>query len=515
MSDKIRLFLLRILVPLFLGLALSLAFAPFEYWVIGWIVPAVLFWLWLQTQWRDAPLQGYFFGVGMFAGGVHWIYYSIYTYGGTPFEVAVILNGLLILFLALFPAVLAWGLKSLSRHQEQRLDQRVSLFMLAACFVAFWPLMEWLRGWLLTGFPWLSLGYSQIDGPLSGFAPVIGVYGVGMITVLVSVSLVLPILLGWTAQSEQSNRGRHALSVVFGIFVIVLARGLNTVNWSQPAGDAIRVAVLQGNIDQARKWSPAGRREALRRYLAMTEEQMDKDLIVWPETAVPYFFSDIAPRLNALAEEAKETGTAVLVGIPTREMDGRYFNSVIGLGNASGLYHKQHLVPFGEYVPLHDWIGPVLQFLRVPMSDFAEGSDDQGLISHPDWQIAVSICYESVFPRVVGSGVDLSNLLVNVTNDGWFGETIAPDQHLQIARMRALEFGRGMIRAASTGISAIIDEKGQLVGSVQQNELGILEGSVIPLTGQTPFSRYGDVWLFILLIVITVIWVLTDKFGRR
>lgn len=484
-------------LPLVYGLMLALAYAPYDAWLFAFLSPALLIHLWHRTDWHQAPMQGFFFGIGWFSGGLHWIYYSIYQYGGTPFWVSVILNALLIALMAVYIAALGW--------LGRRYLARLSFLQQCLGVTLLWPLMEWFRGVFLTGFPWLSLGYSHLNDPLAGFAPVLGVYGVGFMSLLVSVGLALLAGSLWR-RGQWTSSANGIVGAGFVVAILLLGMGLQQVQWTQASGKDLHIAIVQGNIDQGRKWSHTGRVESLRVYQQMSRENWGQDLVVWPETSVPYFYDDAKAYLMRLSAEARRADTALLVGVPIRESGGDYFNSVIGLGAADGRYDKQHLVPFGEYVPLKMLLGELLQFLRVPMSNFTAGDTVQTPIVAGKRKLATSICYEDLFARDMREQVLASEMLVNVTNDGWFGDTVAPAQHLQIARMRALEFGRGMVRAANTGVSALIDAKGNIVSQSRQGERTVLTGRLTPKTGGTPYSHFGDAWLSVLLALLVFGW---------
>lgn len=491
-----------LVAPTAFGLLLALAFAPVDWWWMALLAPALLVALWQRTDWRDAPLQGFWFGVGWFLGGVHWIYYSIYQYGGTSFWLSVILNGVLILFMAGYVALLGW--------LGKRFLSRLSLSQQALGVVMLWPLMEWLRGTLLTGFPWLSIGYAHLQTPLSGFAPILGVYGVGMVSLFVSMGLAIPVLAILSpSQSLSTRQILYWLALTF--LVLVLGVGLKQVEWTSSRGQPLRVAIVQGNINQSDKWRLEGRMRSLNIYQELTRENLDSELIVWPETAVPFFFGQVAPYLQRLSAEMRGNKVALLVGVPVREANGRYFNSVLGLGLAEGRYDKQHLVPFGEYVPLKVILGDLLQFLQVPMSNFSSGASGQPPIQIEGRRLATSICYEDLFAGELRDQALMSEILVNVTNDGWFGQTVAPAQHLQIARMRALEFGKPMVRAANTGISALIDAKGNSVSQSGQAERVVLKGQLQPKVGFTPYSAIADRWLVLVVFALLII----QRYGRK
>ena len=264
--------------------------------------------------------------------------------------------------------------------------------------------------------------------------------------------------------------------------VVVGALLLDDIRWTSVAGPPKRVALIQGAVPQAVKWSQAYRQPSIELYAELSEPYWGSSLLVWPETAIPAFAEEVPESVAALTSRAQKSDTALLVGMPTGQLvgDGGYFNSVVQFGNVSGRYDKRHLVPFGEYLPFDRWIRPLTTFLRIPMSNFSAGDLQQPLLSADDYKIGVSICYEDAYAGEVAHALPQANVLVNVSNDAWFGDSIAPHQHLQIARMRALETGRYLLRATNTGISAIIDERGEVVAISSQFVPDVVSGEMIP-----------------------------------
>jgi apolipoprotein N-acyltransferase len=345
--------------------------------------------------------------------------------------------------------------------------------------------MEWLRGWNFTGFTWLQLGYSQVDSPLAGLAPVLGVYALSWMVAL-SAGLFLMAL----RHQRQSRWGALAgLLLIWGGAALLRPGG-----WTQPAGAPLRVALLQGNISQDVKWQAGHRQATLETYLEMTRSRWGADLLVWPESALPGFYHTFATFVTLLAEEARQHHTALLLGTPYRdETTARYYNSIAVLdAEPPRFYHKRHLVPFGEYLPLPDILSGAVDFFRFPMSDFSRGPDFQPPLAAAGQKLGLSICYEIAFSPVIRTSLPAATLLVNVSNDAWFGNTIGPHQHLQMARMRALETGRYLLRATNTGISAIIDPQGKIKGRSPQFVPHVLAGEVIGYTGATPYLYSGD-----------------------
>jgi apolipoprotein N-acyltransferase len=470
------------------GVLVPLGFAPFGWWPVPVVALLLALVAWLVAPQR-AFWRGWLYGVGQFGFGVGWVHVSIHQFGGNGLPTSLAITFALVAYLALYPALLAALVATLWRRE--RAPWRVVLALPAG-----WLLLEWVRGWLLTGFPWLTLGTSQLDAPLAALAPVGGVLAVGFVLVLTSALL-------W-ALGTAGNAGRAiALLLLAGLWGGMVMWGGR--DWTEPAGEPVPVTLLQGNISQARKWLPEELDLTLRRYRELTEQGWDSRLILWPETAIPVFYEDVADDyLVELQAAARRHGSDILTGIPYRDpVSNDYYNAMLGIsGDRRNLYFKRHLVPFGEFLPLRDLLGEALRFLRVPMSDFSRGPADQRPMRLAGQPVGITICYEDVFPAELRSVLPEATLLVNVSNDAWFGDSIAPHQHLQIARMRALETGRPLLRGTNTGISAIIGPRGEVLARSPQFRVDVLHGEVEPRRGATPYVRYGDAPILALALLL-------------
>ena len=425
-----------------------------------------------------AAWRGWLFGLGLFGVGTSWVRES-FTFSEVPPAAALALTVAFVAFMALYPAALGYLQARLGRGLSWRWR---ALTLLPAA----WVLVEWVRGWLFTGFPWLQVGYSQVGAPLGGLAPVLGVYGVGW-AVALSAGLLLALVRGGVPVPGRVAAGA-ALAALWG-----LGWGLGHAEWTRPSGPARSVAVVQGNVAQDLKWRDEQRAASMAHHLALTRAHWDADLVVWPETAVPAFAHRVQGFLAELSDEARAHGAGVLLGVPFRDAEsGRYFNSVMALGSELGVYHKRHLVPFGEYVPFSPVLGRVLDLLNAPMSDFSAGPPGQPPLAVDGLRVGVSVCYEDAFGEEVIEALPAADLLVNLSNDAWFGDTVAPHQHQQKARMRAIETGRDLVRATNTGISALIDWRGSVTGRAPQFQSVVLRGSVTPRSGTTPYAALGN-----------------------
>ncbi len=463
---------------LLIGALMPLAFAPLNIFFVAIVCPAILVLFWLRCSPPQAFHCGYFFGLGMFGVGVYWLHISINMFGGVNILLAIILTALLVAFLSLYPALVGY----IGRRWFKSND---AIFLLAAC-PALWVISEWVRAWFLTGFPWLNLGYSQIDSFLSGPASLFGVYAVSWLTFIIASLLAC----------LYHYRARQGTAIIVSVILLSISSwSLTKINWTTATKDDVSVALIQAAIPQKLKWLPEMREQSLELYMQLSEPYWGNDLVIWPETAIPAYNFTVASFINNLSALTSKYQTTFLSGIPSKEPEVReYFNSVMMLsqGNTSW-YHKQHLVPFGEYLPLKPLLGVFLHFLQIPMSDFSPGQQESPVLTANDLSIGVSICYEDTFGEEVIKALPEATVLVNVSNDAWFGDSLAPHQHLQMARMRALESGRYLLRATNTGVSAIINEKGVIVKQSPQFEPTALSAQITLFEGSTPFARWGNI----------------------
>lgn len=471
------------------GAATTLAFAPFSFFPISLLSIALLFFLWIDVPLKKIVKRGFLFGLGLFGTGIQWIHYSMSQFGGVPFTLAVFLTFLLVLFLALFPAAAGYLFK---RYFSSSQENKTWILVLPALFV----LTEWVRGWIFTGFPWLTIGYSQIDTPLNGFTPIAGVFGLSFI------SLVCSALIAYALHNT-----RQAIKFSSLAFILIFISGaiLDLIDWTTPTGKPLKATLVQGNVTQDQKWLPEQRRPTIELYSKLTRENWGSDLIVWPETALPAFYHQAKRFLDELNQEAQQNNTDMLLGVPVMDPDDRrYYNAVISLSKTQEFYHKQHLVPFGEFIPFKALLGNILKVFDVPLPNFSYSDNKNRILSITNHKVGISICYEDAFGEEAILALPDVDLLVNVSNDAWFGDSIAPHQHLQIARMRAIETGRPMLRATNTGVTAIIDHRGEIQSQLPQFKAQALTGSVQAMTGSTPYVMLGN-WLVVssaLLILI-------------
>ena len=477
---------LSMLLALLSGALMVLSFAPFHLYPLA-VISLLGFYQALRgSTGVHAFRLGWLFGMALFGVGVAWVRISLNEFGNMPALIANLLMLLFVAAMALYYGLGAWLIWLLERWLASRAAPVWAGPLLV--FPALWVLVEWLRGWLFTGFPWLLAGNGQLDGPLAGLAPVLGVHGLSL-AVAVSAGLLWG-LLRWSGPL----RRRAAAGFVL---LWLCAAMLGQLEWTRPAPTAgqrpIHVSVIQGNVEQAVKWDADGLLPTLDIYLTLTRAHLDSDLIVWPETAVPEFYHHVEEALlKPLGERARAAGSEVVVGLPVMEPDGRYYNALVSLGSREDRYFKRHLVPFGEFLPFKAPLRPLIDWFEVPMSDFSRGQARQPLLRVGAWPVGVSICYEDVFPEEVRQALPEAAFLINVSNDAWFGDSLAPHQHLQFARLRALETGRWLVRATNTGISAIIDPRGRVQAQLPLFERAALTGTLEARVGATPFVRFGS-----------------------
>nr|VFK00576.1 MAG: apolipoprotein N-acyltransferase [Candidatus Kentron sp. LFY] len=486
-------------VALVAGLLMPFSFAPFGVHGLTIVALALLFRIQTSTTPARAFWRGWIFGIAMFGTGVFWIHES-FGFAAVALPLAVFLTCTLIGILAIYPALFGFFAAFWSRKFRVAPGfpvVRGFMLPLATLLVlpAGWILQEWMRGWFFGGFPWLQLGYAHMDSPLAGLAPLLGAYGVGWAAAVSAGLLLLALRMMESGQSTAKERvvGLSALSVsaagIWGGSIL-----LDRETWVTPVGAPMEVALIQGNIPQDKKWLASQRQPTLDRYSSLTRRETGRDLVVWPETALPGFYHDFTDFAADLRREAHAHDMDILLGVPTLDRESqRYFNSVVAItGEGEAFYHKRHLVPFGEYLPMAGILRGILDFLRIPMSDFTAGSPVQAPLRVAGQSIGASVCYEASFGRDMITSLPQATLLVNVSNEAWFGDSLGPHQNLQMARMRARESGRYLLRATNTGISAIIDPRGRVTDRAPQFRLFVLTGTITGMNGATPYVRHGN-----------------------
>ena len=483
------------------GALITLSLAPFSFWPLAIIATAILFVVLQQQSIKHSFWLGWFFGLGLFGTGASWVYVSIHEFGYTSIYLAAFLTflfcGGLAFCCAITWALYAWLLKknavifnsssSITAAMQSVTSQQLILF------AAVWVCGEWMRSWLLTGFPWLFIGYSQTESVLAGWAPIVGVYGVSFI-ICISGAVISHLLF----LRQGFHTHRTLLTAVALCWFIAIP--LKYVQWTLPAGEPQQVSMVQANISQHDKWRREYRQPTLTLYKNLSEPYWESsDLIIWPEAAIPMYYQYANDFLDQMDVLAAKHQSALLTGIPSRDTHSdNSYNSIITIGNGNGVYHKQNLVPFGEYIPFANLLGNVLAFFELPASTMHAGNTDQAALTIQQWQSKPLICYEIVYPGLTAKAAGVSDVLITVSNDSWFGASIGPLQHLQMAQMRALENGRYVLRSTGSGVSAIINPAGQIVARSEQFEQTVLTGEFKLMQQNTPWTRYGY-WLTPLL----------------
>lgn len=473
-----------------LGAVSVLAFAPFGWFALVWFSLGGLFLLLRQaTGWRQGAVLGFAFGGGWFGVGTSWVFVSLSVFGGLPPIIAGIATLLFCALLAMFPALASgyfvrW--------------QRGGFLARAALFAALWMLFEWARSWVFTGFPWLSLGYSQSPpSPLAGYAPIVGVYGVSVLTAFLAACI---------AETVSTAFHRKYLPLLWPLLcggaLIGIGAFAADLRWTEPQGQTVKVALLQGNVPQDLKWRPEKLTDSLTIYGELMRAH-PAELTVLPETAIPAFLDQLPrPYLEMLLNHALAQQGDLLFGVAVGD-GAHYANAAVSIGvSPTQLYNKSHLVPFGEFVP--PGFGWFLDMMRIPMSSFTAGPDRQAPMEIAGQKVAINICYEDVFGAEIIRALPEATMLVNLSNTAWFGDSLAQPQHLQIAQLRALETGRPMLRATNTGMTAVVGVDGKVLAVLPPFTRDALVAEVQGYGGSTPYVRWGN-WAALLLAFLLLL----------
>lgn len=478
------------IVAFFAGAMLTLAFAPFSLFPIAIFSPALLLWLWLPVTAKRAAWRGWLYGLGFFGTSVYWVFISIHTFGNAPIALAALITALFIAILAFFPALNGY---LLNRYFPQKIGRKV-----ICAFPAIWVLLEWVRSWFCSGFPWVLLGDSQLHSPLKGFAPIYGVFGVSLAVLLCSGILIYAI------DHSQQGKYKRVFGALFSFILIwIIGGGLTFMTWTYPQGEPIKVSLIQGNIPQEMKWSPEHLQSTLNQYLTLTTSHWGSKIIVWPEDAVTLPLPEAGEFIIQLDASAKAHHASLITGIPVKKQNTQdYFNAVVAIGESTDVYLKHRLVPFGEYTPVPGIFKPVMNLFNIPMSNLTAGPGIPIPMTISGIKIATFICYEIAYPELVVSHDPSIGMILTVSNDAWFGRSIARDQHLSIAQMRALEMGRPLLFVSNTGLTAIIKPNGMIQSLAPADKAVVLTDMVQPTQGRTPWQRRPMDPILILLFLL-------------
>lgn len=480
------------LLSIIAGGLVPFSFEPFGFYFLIFVSLSTLFYLWYKTESaKESFISGYLFGLAMFGIGVSWLHISINLFGGMHIIGAWFFTFLLIAFISLYPA--------LCGYLAYQFFKKHYLFVLPAI----WLITEWARGWILTGFPWLNIGTSQTDSLLANFAAVIGDYGISFVICIIAISIV-NLFIG--------RLQTKIISSSFILLIFVASLLLENVNWTETNGQTLDVALVQGAIPQEIKWHPDLRDKTYDIYSGLSQPYWSSDLIIWPETAIPSYYHTASDFIDKISETRKNGNAYFMSGIVNKDIaTDKYFNSILLMDGSHRFYNKHHLVPFGEYLPLKPMLDRFLRFLQIPMSDFSPGKFSNKILKTDKAIFGMSICYEDAYGTEIRQSLPDANILINVSNDAWFGDSFAPHQHLQIARMRAIENGRYLLRATNTGISAIIDNKGKVVAKSPQFKPHALNTEVELFNGTTPFSQYGNAFVLTISFISLLISFLLQR----
>lgn len=477
---------LQFIITLIAGALIAPSFAPFNIPYLVVLPPALLFLCTYSKTPKQAAWLGWGFGLSFFGSGVSWVFVSMHEHSATPVAIAVALTALFVAALALLFTLQMWLWR-----------KWFSARWVALSFIGLWILFEWLRSWFLTGFPWLYLGNAALNTPLQNIIPIAGVWGASLLWLIIAIS---------AAYFVKTWRLLPLLILPLPLIGAYLLPN----QWTQATGDELRVAVVQPNIPQNIKWNPNYRPEVLANLAKLSAEHSDADLLLWPETAIPTLFQNAAAPLAEILDKLDSANTTLISGLPSvvaspdHPLGRKIHNSLATLTVNSGVYHKQRLVPFGEYVPLEDYLRGTLAFFNLPMSSFSLPAEQPAYLELGQYRLSPAICYEIAYPELVRRSSVQSDFILTVSNDTWFGKSIAPAQHLQIAQVRALENGRWVIRGTNNGFSALIDTQGQIAETIPQFSRGVLRGVVPAMQGETPYQTYGHLPLILLMALLAM-----------
>lgn len=489
----------RLLLAIVAGAATAFAFAPFGIYALAALGPALLFLLWEGATPREAAKSGFIFGAALFGAGTWWLYTAIHDFGQAPMWLAVPLVLAVFAIMGSYYALLGWVVTRFARAAS---TLRVLLLLPAA-----WILMEALRGWLFTGFPWLELGYAHSDSPLAALAPVGGIHLVTFANIVTAGALIVLLRGAWRDRAIAVV----AVLVFWGGGLLLADR-----QWTAAAGDEMDIALLQGAIPQDEKWLVENRLATLERYRQLNREALGVRIIVWPESAIPILAHDATVFLESIRQESRARNSDVMIGLLRFDFDtGEIRNGLYSMSGAGdGWYYKRQLVPFGEFFPVPAFVRRWMRLMSLPYYDMKSGADDQPTLAAGGQQLAATICYEDAYGGDQLANLDKATLLVNVTNNAWFGDSAAPHQQLQMARFRAREAGRWLMRSTSNGVTAVIGPDGSVTARAPQFTPAVLKSRVQPRTGLTPYAQVGD-WPVLSLALLLIAAVVVAGWNRK
>jgi len=483
------------------GLSLVFAYAPFSLWCLTLTIPSIVFYQINALSPKKASKLVGIFAFGWFASGISWVHVSIDQFGGLPLIISVGLMLLLCLYLSIFPAFATYLTGRLSPNN------RLNLWLLPS----FWLLGEYLRSVFLTGFPWLSLGYSQIESPLASFAPLIGEVGITALVITFNICLTKVFII----LKHRDRQNTLMLPSALLLTILGCSYILSQMTWVTPTNKTTKVALVQANIAQAKKWAPEQEWPTMLKYLDLSRVNYDADIIIWPESAIPALEPSVQDYLITVNNSALLNNTAVITGIINYNFESKeYFNSLIVIGPKNGndkqgysyfhrnRYSKNHLLPIGEFIPFQEWLRPIAPLFNLPMSSFSRGNYQQENLIANNLNLLPLLCFEIAFPHQLSANLtNETDIILTVSNDAWFGNSHGPHQHMEIARMRALEFGKPLLRATNNGITAVVDHQGNFIDTLPQFKEMVLKAQVPLVQGTTPYSRWPKLTLFLMMFI--------------
>jgi apolipoprotein N-acyltransferase len=484
-----------VLIAFVLGALLSTAFAPFSVFPLAVLCLAALFLMWETATPRRAAWLGFAFGSGTFLAGTYWLYTSVHVFGQAPLWVAIFLMLALVAIMGAYHALVG--------YLVARWLPRPPLMRWLIAVPALWVTVEWLRGWVASGFPWLALGYSQIDSWLAGYAPLVGVYGLSVLVVMSAGALVATL---------REPGGARVMAVL--VLAAIWGGGwwLSQFEWTQRTGEPVTVSLVQGAISQDLKWQKENREATFDLYRELNRKALGSRIIVWPEAALPALAHEFDDYLKERYREAQAKGSDLVIGVLRYDFDRKqYRNSILAMSDQLTWYDKRRLVPFGEFFPVPPFVRDWMKLMSLPYVDMTAGHPEQPPLQAGGQKLGATICYEDAYGSQQLEVLKEATLLVNVSNDAWFGDSTAPHQHLEIARMRALEGGRTLLRATNDGITAVIGPNGSVFEKIQQFEPGVLTTKVEPRIGLTPYARTGNVPV----VALCLFWLLIGLIAAR
>jgi len=508
-----RSFSLQLLIAFAAGAICHFGIAPFDFQAIAVASISILFaqlTLNNNINTKQHFLIGLSYGVGLFLAGLRWVHVSLDQYGGLPLPVTLALLCLLALYLAIFPALTSLAFAKLKRSERS---------INALIFASLWILLEFARGKALTGFPWLWLGYSQTQGIFSQSAATIGALGLSFVVALVG-ALVVNVL--------KRSLASGALLVV----TLIAMSALSSIDRITISDKSINLALIQGNIEQTMKWQRDAMWPTIGTYMKLTRENFDADVIIWPEAAIPAVEAWVEDYLHAIDQEAKSNNSAIITGVIARKINRensdnkplkQHYNALITLGQSSNgdteqmpyhdahsnRYYKHQLLPIGEFVPFEDLLRPLAPLFNLPMSSFNRGDAVQPDLTAVGMTFTPAICYEITFSELVRANLKPdSDFIVTVSNDAWFGQSIGPHQHMQLAQMRAIELGRPVVRVTNNGITGVVNHRGEITARLPQFKQAVLRTDLHRVSGQTFYYQYGQspvLWLSLLIVAFALL----------